>query len=163
MTARAVAERAGANPGLIHYHFGSLDGLRHAASAHAVDVVLGGATDRLLAAEGADEVVGVLDDLVGELAGGPGARLPVELLAAAVRDPQVRSQVAGALRRVREQLAAQLAAADPAAAGSAGATAVVVVAALDGLLLHRILDPDLDLTAAAAQLAPLVTGDGKLP
>ena len=39
-----------------------------------------------------------------------------------------------------------------------GATAVVLAAALDGLLFHRLVDPRLDVMQAAVPLEALVTG-----
>ena len=40
VTTRAVAERAGTNPGLIHYHFGGLPGLHAAIFRRATDLVV---------------------------------------------------------------------------------------------------------------------------
>jgi AcrR family transcriptional regulator len=154
VSTRDIAERAGVNNALIHYYFGTRQQLLRAA---AIDAIL-----RDLQAPGeilarAPSLAAGLRDVVlwirGYGAASEGARLFAETMLESTRDDMLRAALGGAAAAFRALLATRLAAEDAAPAGvSANGAAVLLAAALDGLLLHYILDPALDLAGAAAAL-----------
>ena len=153
VTTRAVAERAGANLGLVHYHFGGLAGLRLATVRRAEEEMFSPVVDALVS--GAD-VVDVLRTLAGHPLDARTTRLAVELTEGALRDPDVGRVLRDGLRRARDAYAESLRRRRPAwpATRSEG-VATLVVALLDGLVLHRALDEGLDVSAAAGALSEL--------
>ncbi len=144
VTARAIADEAGANLASIGYHFGSKDEL-------VTEAVLAG-LDRWL-----DEVAAGLADLgehtpaeafrrAGEVVDATRAERAglathlVVALARAQHDEKVRSLLAAGFRRTRPALAAVLGlGADPAGEDAAG----LALALFNGVLLQALLDPDL--------------------
>ncbi|PPK65208.1 TetR/AcrR family transcriptional regulator [Actinokineospora auranticolor] len=156
VSTRVLAERAAVAPGLVHYHFSSLRSLLTeaavAAMREAAQVV-----DPLLARAGTPE--DAVDLLVGAFAEYTGDE-PVSLLftetyLAATRDEELRRAVAGVAAEVGDRLAVWLGergVADP------GPTAAVLIAAIDGLLLHRALNPSLTADAVAPVLRRLCAG-----
>ena len=158
VTTRAVADRAGVGSGVVHYHFSSMQALLVEAAVSAARAV-GAQMSRMLATAGrADDVLtallGMLDAYTGT---DPMSVLFVEAYLAGTRDERLRRELGAVIAELRGQLAQRLAAggvADP------EATAAVVSAAIDGVLLHRALLPGLDATAVAAVLRRLVaTGE----
>jgi AcrR family transcriptional regulator len=151
MTARAVADRAGAQLGLIHYHFGGFPQLKLAvADTVIVDAfrpVLQTVADARTWQDGLAEAIaagaGSLD--------GPRGRLSAELIAASLQEDSVRERLAAALHDAREQMA-DLLVRQGAAPEHAPGLATTAVALLDGLLLHCLIDQRLP-WAAAAQAA----------
>lgn len=158
VSTRAIAERAGVNNALIHYYFGSRQQLLRAA---AIDGVLRAfqPAEQILA--GARTLSEALVGMVGWIRDGSVDRRETRLLAetmlAASRDETLRAALAGALAGLRATLAARLSAETPPSAElDAESAAIVLAAALDGLLLHYLLDSTLDLERAAAALAALL-------
>ncbi len=143
LTARAVAERAGAQLGLIHYHFGGFPELKRTITA----TVLTDAFSPVLAAvaDARPWSAGLVRAITEGVAtvDGPGGRLSAELVAASLQDEEVRRQVAEALAVTRTQLAAILEAGGVDRTEAVG-LATTAVALLDGLMLHRLLDPGLE-------------------
>ncbi|BCJ69884.1 TetR/AcrR family transcriptional regulator [Polymorphospora rubra] len=158
VTSRLVATRAGANVGLVHYHFGGMPRLRVEIARRATDLLIRPVVDELVGCPDTGAAV----DLIRAAAGRPGddraARLTVEITAAAIREPEVgqvlREAFADARRRVADWLGDLRPHWTPA---RRAATATLLTAALDGLLLHRMLDPDLATDGAVATLAALLT------
>ncbi|PRY01554.1 TetR/AcrR family transcriptional regulator [Allonocardiopsis opalescens] len=158
VSTRVLAERAGVAPGLVHYHFHSLPALLREAAITAMRGVLaeaapprpgpGGAPDVL------DAFLSVLDRYSGD---DPGSLLFIEAYLAATRDGELRAELAGLLAQVRDALAARLAEAGQAEPET---TASVLAAALDGLFLHRALNPELTAAAVGPVLRRLITTDG---
>ncbi|MBE3011847.1 TetR/AcrR family transcriptional regulator [Microbispora sp. NEAU-D428] len=163
VSTRMVAERAGVAPGVVHYHFASLPDLLIAASTGVARAMLEELTGRL--AEQPDPETGV-EWLLGELsryAGtDPASLLIVEMYLAAARLPDLRDRLHEIVADSRARVAAWLRERGHSAGhpGDAEATAAVLVAAVDGLVLHRGLDPALDLTALAGPLRAMVRTDG---
>lgn len=158
VTTRRVAEIAGLNPALVHYHFGSMAALRRAAALRVMVAEIDGPTASLLA----DLPVGqaVEECLAAVLASDPRAPSSVvlfEAMLASARDPELRDALRAALDSFRTLLADRI----RAAGGDAPeAAALTVTAALDGLFLHRMVDPDLDVTAAGRAVdAALLLGE----
>jgi AcrR family transcriptional regulator len=141
VTTRVVAERAGVAAGLVHYHFASVEGLLQAAAIGLMrDVVA--RTEKLL--DGADDVdqgmglvLAALDAYTGQ---DQTSLVFLETYLAATRDARLGAEVAGIITEARRRLADWL---DRCGTPDPGPTAAVLAAAIDGLLLHRGLDPAL--------------------
>lgn len=157
VTTRMVAERAGLRPGLVHYHFDSVTDLLIDSSLRAAQAEVARILQPALTRAGQD----ALADLVqagasyGTGPGGPdqGAAVFVEMLLAARRHERLRSALAGLLAGARAAVGQLVQASEPGADGPAAAE--VLLAAFDGLLLHRLLDPALGGLAVAAPLRRL--------
>lgn len=159
---RAVAERAGVNQALVHYHFGSITALVHAADEAAMTRE----SDPFFAAlEGEVTVSGLVEGLFAaiEKIGEPTPELMVgiDMLTRATRDPDSRTSAKVMLAELRGLVRDRLAAAqrrgeisehvDPEAA------AAVLGALVDGLGIHRLIDPELDMRPATRLIADLLT------
>lgn len=158
VTTRAVAERAGANVGLIHYHFGGLAELRMAITRRAVESIVGPVLANLLGAADESSAVEALREVIPATAGDArAARLATELLTESLRDDDLREFARAELVRARQEIASRLETLRPdwPARRRTGA-AVAVTALLDGLILHRVLDPELPVDAVIGALAELV-------
>jgi AcrR family transcriptional regulator len=154
VTTRKVAARAGVRPGVVHYHFSSVSELlveaamqfcRDALAAplaalHAAPEVAVG-LDELLAAV---EAIGADDDT---------ALLITESALAATRDEHLRRQLGALLTGFRAEVATWLR--GHGNDTDAAATATVLAATLDGLLLHRAIDPALAVNAVRGPLRRL--------
>jgi AcrR family transcriptional regulator len=154
VSTRLLAERAGVTPGLVHYHYRSLDDALRTAITTAVEAIieefeqrLAGETDpqRLMALAWA-----ALDDFPVT---GPQSVMIIEAVLAAIRDAELRQRLAAAVGRYRRLLTDRL--------GAAGverpeATAAVLAAVVDGVMLHRILFEDLDSAAVGPVVARMV-------
>jgi AcrR family transcriptional regulator len=154
VTARAVAERAGTHAGLLHYHFGGLPQFRREVAAAALRQLAGPVLALLTAApEWTSGLASVLR-ATAEPKDTRAARVSAELIAASLHDAEIAELMRGSLAEARDDLVRWLrrtGTAEPAG------VAVLLLAALDGLLLHQLLDPELrlgDAAAAAASLAP---------
>ncbi len=150
VTTRAVAERAEVNPALVHYHFASVTELLVAASTTfakgMLDEVLSALTAHDDVAEGLDWLLGELGRYTGT---DPASLLLVEAFLAGTRIPELRAELAVMLAGFRDGVAGWLRAhehPDPEGA------AALLCASIDGLLLHRALDPSMDLRIATGSL-----------
>lgn len=161
VSTRAVAEQAGTNPGLIHYHFGGLAGLHSEVFRQATDLVLGPMLTELLAAP--DERA-ALETLRSMLARTPAdeqsTRLAAELIMGAMRDPALGAVLRDGLRRARAQIADRLRDLHPGWPPSrpAGAAALIV-ASIDGLMLHYMIDGELPVEDVLSAVRELLEGD----
>lgn len=154
VSTRVLAERAGVGPGLVHYHYPSLNALLNEAALGAMAAVaeqtaaqLEGTTPQ----EGLDLALGALDVYPGD---DPASALFVEAYLAAGRDEELRRGITAILEGFRAPLADWLRAggiADP------EATARVLASAVDGIMLHRALDPSLNSAAVLPVLRRLLT------
>jgi AcrR family transcriptional regulator len=163
VTTRAIAARAGVPHGAVGYHFtGKADLLREAAIAATMRVLAG----PIAMARQADSVTGLVEGSIGWYSAGaitdPSVALLLEVTREAVRDRALRESFSAVLRDFRASVTDlvirdQERGAVPAEASSTG-TATLVAALLDGLLLHLILDPHLDVEAAASAVRTLLGG-----
>jgi AcrR family transcriptional regulator len=150
VSTRAVAQKAGVTPGLVHYHFDSVQSLLRQAVVEVMGDVLAAVPPVLARTGSRDEVLGSLlaslDDFDGT---DPTSLLFVEAYLAATRDPELRAELSRMLDDARAALAAWL---DAQETPAPAATAAVLVATLDGVMLHRALRP----TMTAGEVAPVL-------
>lgn len=146
VSTRVLADRAGVGSGVVHYHFDSLHAVLVEASVGALRTALGELSGLLETAADPDEA---LVALLRALDGHGGQELFTETLLAATRDDGLREAVRGVLVEFRGELAAWLAARG---VPTPEHTAAVLAAAVDGVLLHRALSPDLSVDVVAPVL-----------
>jgi AcrR family transcriptional regulator len=157
VTTRAVAERAGLPHGSVSYHFRGKQELLAEAAMYAFQQAVPMAEFQALT---------TVDDLLGLIGGELGAMDPVlprlmfESMAEAERDPALRERLGALLGAYRGLMIETLRSEQQRGAVFAGASpeaiATVLGAAGDGLLLHALLDPELDVAAAVAALRALL-------
>ena len=150
VSTRALAERAGVVPGVVHYHFPSVQALLREATVAAMR----GLVDQLAAqvdqaATPEDVLDLILRGLERYTGVDPMSVLFVETYLAATRDKALHDDVRGVLDTFRSGLARTLA---ERGVATPGETAAVLAAAIDGVMLHRALDPGFDARAVAPVL-----------
>lgn len=166
VSTRAVAQRAGVRPGVVHYHFRSVTDLLVEATVPALRSMV----DELMALfQAVEDAPAGIDAMLravagyaaGYAAGEPLPRLTAEAFLAASRVPRLRIELAAVLAQARSHLADWLrrqgSTRDP------EAVATVLVAALDGLVLHLAVDERTDVAGAARVLRALVAPSGSAP
>jgi AcrR family transcriptional regulator len=159
VSTRVLAERAGVTPSVVHYHFPSLQALLCEAVLGAMRRVMAELDARLDTADDAKDVVhGMLASADQYTGADPMSLLFIEAYLAATRDERFRDEIAGVVEAARVGLGRRLAARRVTAPDE---TAAVLLAALDGLLLHRGLGIGPDAKAAVAVLGRLVTRQQK--
>jgi AcrR family transcriptional regulator len=156
VSTRLVAERAGVPAGTVHYHFPSLTDLL----IDATTPMLWRMVDEAAAAlDAAGDVSAGLDwfaAAVAQYAADPaGLRLPSEVFLAATRHERLGEQIAAMLARFRASVAGWLVRCGHGEDATAAAT--VLAATLDGLALHRAVDPAVDPQALTGVLRRIVT------
>jgi TetR/AcrR family transcriptional regulator, regulator of biofilm formation and stress response len=158
---RAVGERAGVNPALVHYHFGSMSALLLEAAEDALIRELGPSVDLLTSAPTIQEgITAALDWIEAEGQRTPGSTILAEAMVKATRDPAFRRWTRQASRRWRtailERLRRALADGEIEATLDLDATAVLLAAALDGLLFHRLVNGKLDVKQTIAPIEAML-------
>ncbi len=169
---RSIAERAGVNPALVHYHFGSVSALVMEAAQDALLRTLGPAIEAFRSGETIrDSIRAILRwiDRHGEDA--PGSTILAEAMVKATQNASFRRWATRASRRFRGVILDRLRAAretgelDPAL--DLPATSILLAAALDGLLFHRLVDSTLDVMQVAGPLEAMLAvprrGTGRGP
>ncbi len=160
VTTRAVAERAGLPHGTVSYHFrGKQELLIDAALGTFEEAFPLSAFAQL---EGVDQLLDMIEAEIGDPHGlDPVLRgISMEAMREAERDPKVRRGMAKLMREYREAIV-ELVRADQdlgrvtSEAGSRG-IATLLGAAGDGLLLHVVVDPKLDVSEALDALRILL-------
>lgn len=150
VSTRLLAERAGVGAGVVHYHFPSVQAL---LSQAALETMRGSVAELAPVLERADTVDDMLDLLLASLdrytGRDPLSLLFVETYLASTRDRRLRRSVARVLAELRRQVARWLV---EHGVDRPEQTAAVLAAAIDGVLLHRSLSPDL----TAAYVAPVL-------
>jgi AcrR family transcriptional regulator len=150
VTTRQVAALAGVNPALVHYHFGSMDALRREAALTALTEEVSGPTSALLQEDSlADGLVACLAAVGAIDPRAPRSVVLYEAILAAARDDDLRAMLSDALDLFRSLLVERIRCAGGA---TPEASAAAVAAALDGAVLHRLVSPDLDVSALADPL-----------
>lgn len=157
VTTRVVADRAGVKAGLVHYHFGSIDDLRREAITRTFEEISEpfieiGETMRPM-----DLVDAIAEVSTGEYAPGTDiSNLMYEVLPATTRDSGLQAFLADVLDRFRGVLADSIRRHHPNALVEPDILAELIAAAIDGLQLHLLADPKLDLRAHLHALLPLL-------
>ena len=155
VSTRMLAERAGVAAGVVHYHFTSLQALLADAAVGVMRVAvaeLGTVLDGVSTpAQLAESLLESLDQYSGH---DPRSLLFVETFLAATRDENLRASLSQILDEFRQLLAERLA---HTAIPSPDETAAVLAAAVDGLVLHRALNPRLTSSSAMPVLRRLLT------
>ncbi len=161
VTTRAVAERAGVNQALVHYHFGNMEGLLREAVLSRLLPVLRGLADELLDerpfADGIHGTMRLLDDF--DLGSDTGV-LMAEALLRATRDEQMAEAMGGMVGSWTAMLEPRLVTAQQRGLVrddiAAAALARIIAAVMDGFLIQRMADPATDAEAAATTIATLL-------
>jgi TetR/AcrR family transcriptional regulator, regulator of biofilm formation and stress response len=152
---RDIAARAGVNQGVVSYHWRSKDELVReaalAATAESLEPVAAALREGPTLQAALERFLGLIDAVRAHPAL---TALLFETMLHAGRDEPLRAALKGMLRDFREPLAVALAR-DGVAEPEARATALA--AALDGLLLHAVVDDELDVDTAGAALRALLT------
>lgn len=154
VTTRGVAERAGVQPGLVHYHFESVDALKQAAVKTALEMELDRAIGPM-ADRTPGEILRASAAAIQEMEHDPAlSMLLIEALPPAARDAAMRDEVAELLGRFRHRLAERIRACHPQPAASPEMLAGLFAAVLDGLALHALAVTDIDVEAS---IEPMLT------
>jgi AcrR family transcriptional regulator len=158
---RTIAERAGVNPALVHYHFGSVSALVLEAAEDALHRELGPSIDVLRSGKTLKASLrGILDWIERHGERTAGSTILAEAMVKATRDQSFRRWTARASQRFRSAILERLEAARDAGELDPNldltATAVLLAASLDGLLFHRLVDPTLDVMPTAAPLEAML-------
>ncbi|WDT92051.1 TetR/AcrR family transcriptional regulator [Streptomyces sp. SCSIO-PteL053] len=141
-SSRRVAERAGVNVGVIHYHVGSIDELRRIAAVRKVRSFFLDRTGTALAEKDPAQAIEVLLRALSQTdPRDPELLLLYESLVAANRDDQLRAEIAASLAEMRQLLCDWF---TERGASRPRTIAVTLTAAIDGYLLQRSLDPTLE-------------------
>lgn len=154
VSTRLVAEQAGVTPGLVHYHFASLTALLRAAALAAMRE-LGATMEDVFAddpdpATGLSRLLGMLDAYAGD---DPISLLFVETYLASTRELELQRELRELVAELITPIARWLAAND---VPEPEATATVITSAIDGLMLHRALNPSLTAATVEPVLSRLV-------
>lgn len=150
VSTRAVAARAGVGAGLVHYHFASLQALLSEAAVGVMrEAVVEGMPALRTAGTPESGLTMLLRSLDAETGTDPRSLLFVETYLAATRDESLRDRLRELLAGVQRELADWLCRHGRPLPEQ---TASVVAAAIDGMLLHRALNPNL----TSATVAPVL-------
>lgn len=142
VSSRRVAERAGVNTGVIHYHVESIGELRRIAAVRKIRTFF---LDRIGEALAQSDPAAAVETMLRKLSANdprdPELLLLYESLVAASRDDRLRAEIAALLAEFRQWLCDWFAARG---VTRPLAVAVTLTAAIDGYLLQRSLDPSVD-------------------
>ncbi|ALR12593.1 TetR family transcriptional regulator [Mycobacteroides saopaulense] len=158
VTTRAVATRAGTNPGVIHYHFGGLPGLHCAVARATCELVISPLVTTFLDAPDTRTALRTMRDALPQTASDDNAmRLAVELIAGATRDSVLGSALGAKLKEVRAEIADHVRLRNPGwSRRRAAGMATLLIAFMDGLVLHHSVDPNIDTAEAFSLLESLL-------
>ncbi|MQA27807.1 MAG: TetR family transcriptional regulator [Micromonosporaceae bacterium] len=155
VSTRMLAERASVAPGLVHYHFTSVQALLGEAAIGVIAGLveeLGPVLDHARTPEDVLELMlSALEDYSGH---DPVSLLVVETYLAATRDDDLGRRLGGVVADFRERLSRSL---REHGVASPEETAAVLAAAVDGVLLHHALTPGLTATTVVPVLRRVLT------
>jgi AcrR family transcriptional regulator len=160
VTTRAVAERAGLPHGAVSYHFRGKQELLIEAALDAFEQAL--PADQFAALNTVEDLLDVILAEIGALGTMDPvlSRLMLETMREAERDPLLRESMGALLGRYRAMIV-EIVRADQQRGTVAGGLSPDAIATLlgavgDGLLLHALLDPSLDVAGAVTALRALI-------
>ncbi len=144
VTTRAVAAKAGVNPGVVHYHFDSIPALLREATLDAAYKVFVRPFELLEQIDDLSDGLRLMTTVAGAVdPRDPSGLFFYEAFLAAARDEEMRHTFAAMLDEVRGRIARWLQ--SVADTDDPVATAAVLAAVLDGYILHRTLDDRVNL------------------
>ncbi|AKC39805.1 putative DNA-binding transcriptional regulator [Mycolicibacterium phlei] len=158
VTTRAVAARADTNPGVIHYHFGGLPGLHCAVARQTCELVISPLVTMFLDAPDTRTALRTMRDALPQTASDDHTmRLAVELISGATRDSALGSALAAKLKEVRAEIADHVRIRHPEwTRRRAAGMATLIIAFMDGLVLHHSVDPNIETAEAFSLLESLL-------
>lgn len=162
VSTRAVASRAGLPHGAVSYHFSGKQELLIEAALRVVERAF--PIVELQSAKTLTDLMALAGAHLGDRgAAGPGSSAVVlEAMRESERDSELRARIATLEQAYRELLIALIGAEQRrgaiTSAVPAEGLATLLVAAADGLLLHALLDPEVDIGQAVSALYRLLTG-----
>ncbi|MBN6038534.1 TetR/AcrR family transcriptional regulator [Amycolatopsis sp. 195334CR] len=160
VSTRVLAERAGVTPSVVHYHFSSMPALLNEAAIGRMREVLSEMDNAFDAAAdpaaAIEEILASLDQYSGN---DRTSLLFIEAYLAATRDEELRERIAGVAGEFRQRFGQWL---SERGVPAAEETAAVLMASVDGLLLHRGLG-SVPRTAEVAAVLRRLTADAKEP
>jgi AcrR family transcriptional regulator len=168
VTTRAVAERAGVNQALVHYHFGNMDNLLREAVVARMEPEIGALIDELLDDRAFPESIGRTMQLLDRFDLGTDVGvLMAEALLRATRDKAMSDAMSGVVAGWQALLEPRLVTAQQRgvvrADVDARSLALIIGAAFDGFLFQRMADPGIDAASAADTLARLIAPVSEVP
>jgi AcrR family transcriptional regulator len=161
VTTRAVAERAGLPHGAVSYHFRGKQELLAEAALHAFQQAI--PAERFAELATVEDLMAVITAEVGdvETIDPVLSRLMLEAMREAERDTTLRERMGGMLGHYRRLMIETVRADQERGAVFAGAPpeaiATLLAAVGDGLLLHVLLDPEVDTSGAIEALRALLS------
>ena len=160
VSSRMVAERAGLNNALVHYHFDSMDDLLRRAAENVLTEAFATPTREVWRGRVAAGMAAAVSWLAEVDVTATETGVLAESLVQARRDARLRAHAAAELEALRTELTRAIATEGKALATiDARGLATLLLAMLDGLLLHRMVDPDLELRSAVRSMRRLLTAD----
>ena len=160
VSSRMVAERAGLNNALVHYHFDSMEDLLRRAAERVLTEAFATPTREVWRGRIPAGMAAAVTWLAEVDVAATETGVLAESLVQGRRDERLRAHAAAELEALRGELNRAIKADDEAfATFDARGLATVLLALLDGLLLHRIVDPDLDLRPASRAIRRLLAGE----
>ncbi|HKJ36749.1 MAG TPA: TetR family transcriptional regulator [Solirubrobacterales bacterium] len=159
VTTRAVAAKAGLPHGAVSYHFAGKQQLLVEAALKAFERAF--QPEEFARLDSIEEVIAGFETELRSVSGSPAiAALMLEAMREAERDAELRDRLGTLLRRAR-QAVADVARRDEGLSGlsaSPETIAALLIAVGDGLLLHCLIDPELDVGAQFAALHAMLAG-----
>jgi AcrR family transcriptional regulator len=161
VTTRAVAERAGLPHGSVSYHFRGKQELLAEAALHAFQHAI--PVERFAKLGSVEDLIGLIEGEVADLETIDPvlSRLMLESMREAERDPALRERMGTMMGEYRNLMVETVRADQERGAVVAGvppaAIATLIAALGDGLLLHVLLDPEIDTSGAIEALRALLS------
>lgn len=158
---RGVANRAGVNKGLVHYHFGSMNNLRLETVGMLMSGVVNEAAAGLVEAPTIAEGVRRFGEYLGSFrSDDPRGVVLMEAMLHVPREEWLEEMMLKELdfyeKALQKRIEADIAAGALGAETDPAGLATALTAALDGMVLHAYMRPGADLGSAAESLAVLV-------
>lgn len=157
VSTRVLAERAGVTPSVVHYHFPSMSELLNEAVLTLMRQVLAATEEQIdPAGDPASTIRAVVTSVAEHTGDDPASLVFLEAFLAATRDAGLRERIGAELEGFRRRIGELL---DANGVPEPEATAAVLAASIDGLLLHRALAEGPDTRAVIDVLGRLVPGE----
>lgn len=159
---RSIADRAGVNAGLVHYHFGSIEDLLIEGVLHTFADIAQMAVESISAETVATGMDGMLDEIAAIDPDDPRWQVLIEAMLHSSRVPRLAELIGGMLEHGRQAMIGRLATAVEAGELPPNADveglALGLMALLDGLGLYAFVDPEYDTARAGRAIVSLITG-----